>query len=140
MSEEIEKDVYLLQRHQEQIEDIYGQIELVERLIKEYERVGETLMEMQKIEGEREALMPVGGNIFVYGEIKNISKVMVRIGGKVYVEKSIPKAIEFVNKRMDELRKNEESLVKTAREIKQKMDEISKKIRDRNVQVSEKKD
>jgi len=38
------------------------------------------------------------------------------------------------------LKKNEESLVKTAREIRQKMDEISKRLRDKNVQVPEKED
>ena len=140
MSEEIEKDIYMLQRHQEQIEDIYGQVELIERLIDEYERVNTTLIEIQKIEGEKEALMPIGGNIFLYANIKDTSKVLARVGGKIYVEKSVAKAIEFVNRRIEELRKNEENLVKTAREIRQKMDEISKRIKEKNVQVPEKKD
>ena len=56
MSEELQKDLYMLQRHQEQIEDIYGQIELIERLIEEYEKVVSTLIEMQKLEGEKDAL------------------------------------------------------------------------------------
>ncbi len=140
MSEEIQKDLYMLQRHQEQIEDIYGQVELIERLIDEYQQVVTTLIEVQKIEGERDALMPIGANVFLYSKIKDTSKVLTRIGSKTYVEKSVAKAIEFVNKKIEELKKNEESLVKTAREIRQKMDEISKRLRDKNVQVSEKKD
>ncbi|KAA0005205.1 MAG: prefoldin subunit alpha [Thermoplasmata archaeon] len=140
MSEELQKDLYMLQRHQEQIEDIYGQIELIERLIEEYEKVVSTLIEMQKLEGEKDALMPVGANIFLYSTIKDTSKVLARIGSKVYVEKSVTKAIEFVNKKIEDLKRNEESLVKTAREIKQRMDEISKRLRDKNVQVSEEKD
>lgn len=140
MSEELQKDLYMLQRHQEQIEDIYGQIELIERLIEEYEKVVSTLIEMQKLEGEKDALTPVGANIFLYSTIKDTSKVLARIGSKVYVEKSVTKAIEFVNKKIEDLKRNEESLVKTAREIKQRMDEISKRLRDKNVQVSEEKD
>ena len=136
MSEELQKDLYMLQRHQEQIEDIYGQIELIERLIEEYEKVVSTLIEMQKLEGEKDALTPVGANIFLYSTIKDTSKVLARIGSKVYVEKSVTKAIEFVNKKIEDLKRNEESLVKTAREIKQRMDEISKRLRKKkNVQV-----
>ncbi|MCD6473560.1 MAG: prefoldin subunit alpha [Thermoplasmata archaeon] len=140
MSEELQKDLYMLQRHQEQIEDIYGQIELIERLIEEYEKVVSTLIEMQKLEGEKDALTPVGANIFLYSTIKDTSKVLARIGSKVYVEKSVTKAIEFVNKKIEDLKRNEENLVRTAREIKQRMDEISKRLRDKNVQVSEEKD
>ena len=140
MSEELQKDLYMLQRHREQIEDIYGQVELIERLIEEYENVVSTLVEMQKLEEGKDTLMPVGANIFLYSTIKDTSKVLARVGSKVYVEKSIPKAIEFINKKIEELRRNEESLVKTAREIRQKMDEISKRLKDKNVQVPEKKD
>jgi len=140
MSEELQKDLYMLQRHREQIEDIYGQVELIERLIEEYENVVSTLVEMQKLEEGKDTLMPVGANIFLYSAIKDTSKVLARVGSKVYVEKSIPKAIEFINKKIEDLRRNEESLVKTAREIRQKMDEISKRLKDKNVQVPEKKD
>jgi len=140
MSEELQKDLYMLQRHREQIEDIYGQVELIERLIEEYENVVSTLVEMQKLEEGKDTLMPVGANIFLYSTIKDTSKVLARVGSKVYVEKSIPKAIEFINKKIEDLRRNEESLVKTAREIRQKMDEISKRLKDKNVQVPEKKD
>jgi len=140
MSEEIQRDFYILQQHQEQIEDIYTQVELIEKLIKEYEAVINTLMEMQKFEGKKEALMPIGGNIFLYADIKENKKVLARIGSRIYVEKNVAKAIEFVNKKIEELKKNEESLVKAAREIRRKMDEISKRIREKNVQVPEKKD
>ena len=140
MKEEVQRDLYILQQHQEQIEDIYTQVELIERLIKEYESVADTLMEMQKLEGGKEALMPIGGNIFLYAFIKNNEKVLARIGSKIYVEKSVAKAIEFVNKKIDELKKNEENLVKAAKEIRQKMDEISKRIREKDVQVPEKED
>ena len=139
MSEEVERDIYLLQRHQEQIEDIYSQVELMERLINEYERAIDTLMEIQKFENGRETLIPIGANVFLYASLKDTKKVITKVG-KVFIEKNISKAIEFVNKKIEEIRKNEESLVKTAEEIKQRMEEISKRLKDKNVQVPEKED
>ncbi len=136
MSEEVEKDIYMLRRHQEQIEDIYAQVEIIEGLIKEYEMTADTLIEMQKFENGRDTLMPIGGNVFLYASIKDTKKVITKVGGKVFMEKKANQAIDFVNKRIEELKKNEEALVKTARDIKEKMDEITKRLKDKNVQVS----
>lgn len=136
MSEEVEKDIYMLRRHQEQIEDIYAQVEIIEGLIKEYEMTASTLIEMQKFENGRDTLMPIGGNVFLYASIKDTKKVVTKVGGKVFMEKKANQAIDFVNKRIEELKKNEEALVKTARDIKEKMDEITKRLKDKNVQVS----
>ena len=136
MSEEVEKDIYMLRRHQEQMEDIYAQVEIIEGLIKEYETTADTLIEMQKFENGRSALMPIGGNVFLYASIKDTKKVVTKVGGKVFMEKKANQAIDFVNKRIEELKKNEEALVKTARDIKEKMDEITKRLKDKNVQVS----
>ncbi|MCD6171546.1 MAG: prefoldin subunit alpha [Thermoplasmata archaeon] len=136
MSEEVEKDIYMLRRHQEQMEDIYAQVEIIEGLIKEYETTADTLIEIQKFENGRDALMPVGGNVFLYASIKETKKVVAKVGGKVFMEKNVNRAIDFVNKRIEELKKNEEALVKTARDIKEKMDAITKRLKDKNVQVS----
>ncbi|MCD6513129.1 MAG: prefoldin subunit alpha [Thermoplasmata archaeon] len=136
INEDVERELYKLQQHQEQIEDIYAQIELIERLIKDYERTVDTLIEIEKMEGEREAMLPIGGNLFLYATIKDTRKVVARVGGKVMIEKSVNRAIDFVNKRIEELKRSEESLIKTANDIREKMEEISKKLRDKNVQIS----
>ncbi len=136
MDEETERELYRLQQHQEQIEDIYAQIELIEKLVKDYERTVDTLIEIEKIEGEREAMLPIGGNLYLYATIKDTKKIVARVGSEVMIEKSVNRAIDFVNKRIEELKKSEESLVKTANDIREKMEEISKKLRDKNVQIS----
>lgn len=138
--EEYRRNVYLLQRHQEQMEDLYAQAEVLERLIEEYNKAIETLNEMVSLEGGKEALMPIGGNVFAFVEIKDTRKVIVNVGGKVYVEKPINGAIDFINRRIGELKKSQEKLLKAAEEIRSKMEDIIEKIKSKDVQVAEKKD
>lgn len=137
--EEYASNVYLLQRYQENMEEIYGETELIGRLISDYERVVETLQEMANIE-EKEILVPIGGNVFVYGYLKDINKVIVNVGRGILIEKSINSAIDIINKKISDLKKSQEKLFKTADEIRLKMEEISQRLRDKDVQASQKKD
>jgi len=131
--DEYRRNVYLLQLYQEQIESIYSQVEMIEKLIDEYNRAIETMKEIAEMEG-KEVLMPLGINVFGYAELKDTSKVIVNIGRSVYMEKTINNAIDFLNKKIEELKKSEEKLAKTAEELRMKMEEIANKLKD--VQVS----
>jgi len=131
--DEYRRNVYLLQLYQEQIEGIYSQVEMIEKLIDEYNRAIETMKEIAEMEG-KEVLMPLGINVFGYAELKDTSKVIVNIGRSVYMEKTINNAIDFFNKKIEELKKSEEKLAKTAEELRMKMEEIANKLKD--VQVS----
>ncbi len=131
--DEYRRNVYLLQLYQEQIEGIYSQVEMIEKLIDEYNRAIETMKEIAEMEG-KEVLMPLGINVFGYAELKDTNKVIVNIGRSVYMEKTINNAIDFFNKKIEELKKSEEKLAKTAEELRMKMEEIANKLKD--VQVS----
>jgi len=137
--EEINRDIYLLQRYQEQMEEIYGELDFLDRLIQEYRRSMDTMQEMVDASSQ-EVLIPIGGNAFAYGEIKNVDKVLVNVGSGILIEKPINAAIETLNKRMDELKRSQEKLISTIEEIRQKMDEIASKLRSGNVSISEKED
>ena len=134
--EELRKNIYLLQRHQEEIENAYAQIEVIERMINEYRRSIETLQEMISMEEGKEILMPIGGNVFAYTSLKNTKKVIISIGDKIFIEKSTNGAIDFLNKKIEELMRSEEKLINLAEELNQRMEEISRKIKKENVPVS----
>ncbi|MBC7128276.1 MAG: prefoldin subunit alpha [Thermoplasmatales archaeon] len=134
--EELRKNIYLLQRHQEEIENTYAQIDVIERMINEYRRTIETLQEMASMEEGKEILMPIGGNVFAYTTLKNTKKVILSIGDKVFIEKSTNGAIDFLNKKIEELMKSEEKLINLAEELSDRMNEISKKIKKEDVPVS----
>jgi len=137
--DEINRNIYLLQRYQEQVEEIYGELEFLDKLMKEYNRSMETMQEMAN-SSSNETLIPIGGNAFAYGELKDRERVLVNIGGGVFVEKSLNAALETINKRMEELKKSQEKLISTMEEIKQKMDSVASNLRERDVQISEEKD
>ena len=137
--DEINRNIYLLQRYQEQVEEIYGELDFLDKLMKEYNRSMETMQEMAN-SSSNETLIPIGGNAFAYGELKDRERVLVNIGGGVFVEKSLNAAMETINKRMEELKKSQEKLISTVEEIKQKMDSIASNLRERDVQISEEKD
>ncbi|MEM1513380.1 MAG: prefoldin subunit alpha [Candidatus Thermoplasmatota archaeon] len=134
--EELRKNIYLLQRHQEEIENTYAQIEVIERMINEYRRAIETLQEIASMEEGKEILMPIGGDVFAYTNLKNTKRVILSIGNKVFIEKTTNGAIDFLNKKIEELMRSEQKLINLAEELSQRMDEISKKIKKEDVPVS----
>ena len=73
--------------------------------------------------------MPIGGNVFIHAALKDNSNVLTGVGGGVVTEKSISKAVSFVDKKIEELLKEEDTLIGTSQELKAKVEELSKKLR-----------
>jgi len=126
--EDIQRDIAFLQNYQERMDAIYQQVELIESLVAEYRRARDTLEEMGKVEKGRSFLVPIGGNVFVHASLENNSTVLTGIGRNVLVEKPVPKALEFIDKRIEEFLKEEERLIKISQEIREKADELTRKL------------
>lgn len=127
--EDRNRDILLIQEYQERMDAIYQQVTLIEELLAEYRRVKSALDEISKAKEGEEILVPLGGNIFIYASLKDNSSVMTGVGGGVVTEKSISKAVTFVDKKIEELLKEEENLIKTSQEIKDRVEQISAKLR-----------
>jgi prefoldin alpha subunit len=136
--EETNKNLYLLQRYQEQAEALYGEAEVIERLILDYNRAAETLQEMTTV-NIKETLIPIGGNTFAYGALENTDKVIINVGRGILIEKTVNAAIKTINKKIADLKKSQENVMKTAEDIQEKMEEINQNLREKNVQTSQKK-
>ena len=136
---ELNRNLYLLQRYQEQIEALYGEAEIVEGLANEYRRTIETLQELTSVDS-KDTFVPIGGNTFAYGEITAIDKVIVNVGRGILIEKPINAAIDTLTKKIADVKKSQDSLAKTINDIRIKIDELTQKIKDKDVQVPQKKD
>lgn len=130
---------YLMQQYQEQVEELYGQAELIERLVSEYHRTVETLQGLPGI-ASQETLIPIGGTTFVYGALRDTGKVLVNAGRGILVEKPVNAAVDMLTRKIEELKKNQESILKTAEEIRGKMEELARKMSEENVQIPQKED
>ena len=123
-------DILLFQQYQNQLELISQQVTLLDNLILEYERAKETLEEISNAEKDKEILIPIGGNTFVFGTLKDKTKVITGIGGNISIEKKINNTLTSLQHKMEEFRKEEEKLVKMAQDIQGKSEMLSQKIRE----------
>ena len=121
------QDILLFQQYQNQLELISQQVGLLDNLILEYERAKETLQEIGNAEKDKEILIPVGGDTFVFGALKDNKKVITGVGGNVSIEKNVNNAIPALQKKIEDFRKEEEKLVNLAQEIQGKTEMLTQK-------------
>lgn len=127
--EETQRDILLLQGYQERMDAVYQQVELIEGLMTEYRRARATLEEMSKAEKGRNFLVPIGGNVFLHASLDDNSTVLTGIGRDVIVEKPVGKALEFIDKRIEEFLREEGHLIKISQEIREKVEELTQKLK-----------
>jgi len=118
----------LLQEYQERMDEIYRQVRFMEELLGEYRRVKSALDEIPKSKKGDELLLPLGGDVFIRASLKDSSNVLTGVGSGVFTEKSVSKAMSFVDKKIESLLKEEEKLISVSQELKAKVEGLSKKL------------
>jgi len=131
MDKDDTQELLLFQQYQNQLEMISQQVALIDNLILEYERAKETLQEIGNAEKDKELLIPIGGDTFVFGVLKDKTKVITGIGGNVSIEKKITNAVPALEKKIEDFRKEEEKLVNLAQEIQGKTEVLTQKIKEK---------
>ncbi len=139
--EKMNQLLLLHQQYRKQLEMIGAQVELLESTVSEYGRARDTIEEVGNAREGSEILVPIGGNVFIYSTLKDSSSVITGIGGNVAIEKKVDKAIDIIEKRIEDIRKEEKRLGELAQKLQLKLEEISTKIgekysKDQNVQIS----
>ncbi len=139
--EKMNQLLLLHQQYRKQLEMIGAQVELLESTVGEYGRARDTIEEVGNAREGSEILVPIGGNVFIYSTLKDSSSVITGIGGNVAIEKKVDKAIDIIEKRIEDIRKEEKRLGELAQKLQLKLEEISTKIgekysKDQNVQIS----
>ena len=72
-------------------------------------KVGLTNLEEAK-DGD-EMLVPLGASSYIPANIKSVKNVVVSVGAGVFMEKPVADAMPIVEKQMDELKKQEDTLM-----------------------------
>ena len=131
MDKDETQDILLFQQYQNQLELISKQVSLLDNLIVEYERAKETLQEIDIAEKDKEILIPIGGNTFVFGALKDKTKVITGIGGNISIEKKVTNAVPTLQKKIEDFRKEEEKIIHLAQEIQVKTEVLTQKIKEK---------
>ncbi len=139
--EKMNQLLLLHQQYRKQLDMIGDQVELLESTVGEYGRARDTIEEVGNAREGSEILVPIGGNVFIYSTLKDSSSVITGIGGNVAIEKKVDKAIDIIEKRIEDIRKEEKRLGELAQKLQLKLEEISTEIgekysKDQNVQIS----
>jgi prefoldin alpha subunit len=73
----------------------------------------------------RNALMPLGGDIYLDASIGDSKSVIISVGGGYLIEQTIDEAKQFINKQAQKQTQEINSMMKNKRELEQAVLEIS---------------
>jgi len=95
----------LFQQLQEQIEQISHHVGLLNQQNIDIDISKEALQDIEKTKVGNEILAPVANGIFVKSTLQNNQKLIVNVGARINVEKTIPEVIELLEKQKVEITK-----------------------------------
>ena len=115
---------------QNQLENVQKQITALNAIANEISVTIDELKGLKNIGDEADAYIPLGNLVYVKGKIIRSDKVLVNIGARVVVEKSVDEAERILLEKLDEIRKSIDELQKDAsviaEELRKTEDEIRK--------------
>ncbi|ABL77839.1 prefoldin subunit alpha [Thermofilum pendens] len=110
-------------------EELQREIQLAQTLIAEVDSAILALKNISSLEDGKEILVPVSAGVYVRASIKRQEKFLVAIGSNILVEKSLDEAVEFLNKRKEELSQLVERRMNDLNKVVARIREIESSIR-----------
>ncbi|MCD6464734.1 prefoldin subunit alpha [Candidatus Woesearchaeota archaeon] len=96
----------------QQLKDLEVYLQSLDDRLQDLRVMVSALEEFSKVKTPANALIPLVSGVFVDGEIKNLEKVKVNVGAGVVVEKSLPEAIDLLNKQILDLTAHRDDVVR----------------------------
>jgi len=92
------------------IKQIQKQIQMLEEQFVDMQVVKSSLDELGEAKIDSSILVPMANGIFCKASLQDNKEVIMNVGGNVAVKKSIPDAKEYIDERIEELKKNREEM------------------------------
>ena len=108
----LEQRYMQLQYLAEHMKALQVQHQQLQMQIKELEQTNEALSEFSNVKSGSEVLVPVAGGIFTKATLGEVSELIVNIGGKTAITKSIPDVQAMLTIQIQEIRAAEIELTK----------------------------
>ena len=129
---ELQQLVDALPQYENQIRYWESQLEAISNVRADIFQAQETLKGMLEADNEMEMLVPVGHNTSIFTNVKDIDRILVGIGSRVYMETTREDSINRLNKRLEGL----EEAGKTYQESLQKAQQDYMAIREKAESLS----
>ena len=78
----------------QQLQQLEQNSEIIEKHVSDLNSLKENLGNVSKVKTNTESLLPIGNGIFLRGELKDSSSVVMNVGAGVLLEKSVKEAID----------------------------------------------
>ncbi|MBU0530739.1 MAG: prefoldin subunit alpha [Candidatus Aenigmatarchaeota archaeon] len=128
MDQKTQEKLMMYQILHRQLEQINEQAMLVERKEMEIAISKEALEELNNIKEGNETLIPIGGETFTFGKVKDPKKTLVNIGAGILVEKNVKDAIAMLDEKTVEINRIKEKLQKDSTTLTEKLTEIANEV------------
>jgi prefoldin alpha subunit len=125
--EELSKYMVLIEQYKEQMNTLDTQSQYLQAAVADYSKAKITLEQLSKADDGSEALIPIGGSVYLYANVKDTSKVLFDVGAGITTEKSFDDAIKKIDERIDNIQKNQEKLGAMIEQLQAEAIEISNK-------------
>lgn len=125
--EEFQRYATMIDYYRSQLESIENQNSYLHAAIMDYQKAKLTVEKLAETKSGNEMLIPIGGGVFTYATSKKPSKVLTDIGAGIVIEKDPKDALNVIDKRINELKENQQTLNNMSEQIQDQMKEISRK-------------
>ena len=129
---ELQQLVDALPQYENQIRYWESQLEAISNVRADIFQAQETLKGMLETDNEMEMLVPVGHNTSIFANVKDLDRILVGIGSRVYMETTREDSINRLNRRLEGL----EEAGKTYQESLQKAQQDYMAIREKAESLS----
>ena len=129
------------QVHQQQMSAIASQLNGIQASLEEIANAIDTLNNVKA--AKEEVLIPIGAGTYMRAKNADVEHVLVNVGANIMGEKTIPEAIDFLERRMKTLNGLQVRLQRAGDEVSKKLSDLDLQARtlaggmDRNVRPSQ---
>ncbi len=104
--DQLRRILYELQLMEGTANLLQQRLQLLNGAITELRVSQQSLTDMKELKPDTPLLVPVGGGALIHAKTGNLEKVVLSVGASVSIEMDLPKALDDVAKRLEEVEKN----------------------------------
>ncbi len=125
--EEFERNSYILNQLKSNLDALHQQKEMFSAAFMDVQKASESLENLEGQKKEPEMLVPIGGDCFINAKSDKVDKVVVGVGGNIFIEKSISDAKEIMENRMKMINENAQKIASNIQDMELKAQTLNQR-------------
>lgn len=122
---ELRQAMAALETARAQLDALVRQEEILRMSLEEFVRARETMARFAEAPIGTEILVPIGANSFLFASVANIEKCIVGIGSDIALEDSLDRALERMDKRIEQLQEVQKGLLERIGEMESRVNQYA---------------